>query len=273
MAITTLSGVLDNISMVGSQDVYLNKANTSTLVAGQPCSLMYSVGTPAVWTAPSPGVAGAALTSYAGQMAVPPAGSGLNTYLSRFTGLSSQQAGMILLCDRLWHNSGLNVTLTTAQTINSPTWPSRDSDGATAGRGVFLGLEVTTATSTGTPVITCSYTNSAGTAGQSGVNVVATTAAARVGAFFPIGLAAGDVGVRSVQSLTFNATWTSGAVSLVAYRILGALDLRAPMTPNAQDPLNTGMARVYDNSVPFMIFVPQGGTGSQICASVGYAQG
>lgn len=78
MAITTLDGVLAG----ALPPVTFMKAATPTLVAGRPHSLFYLAGMPGAAVAPTPGLAGAALTSYAGQLPFsnPPSG---NSYLAR----------------------------------------------------------------------------------------------------------------------------------------------------------------------------------------------
>lgn len=267
MAITTLDGALAGMK----PPTYFSKAVTGTLVAGRPFSPFYLAGVPGAATAPSPGLAGAALTTYAGQLPIP-AASG-NTHLARFSGVSSAQAGVLLLCDRLWHNSGFTITSTGAQTINSAAWPARDMNGSTNGVGVILGVEISSATGAGTPTITVSYTNDANTSGRTGTNSVATVATSAAGTFYPIGLAAGDTGVRSVQTLTLSATWTSGTMHLVAYRVLASLELGAAGLPNAIDALTSGMPRCYDNTVPFLVFIPQTTTTTQLSGTAVFTQG
>lgn len=267
MAITTLDGALAGMK----PPEYYSKAATGTLVAGRPFSPLYLAGVPGAAVAPTPGLSGAALTSYAGQIPIP-AASG-NTYLSRFSGISSAQGGILLLCDRLWHNSGFTITATTAQTVNSVAFPARDKNGTTGGDGVILGVEVSAATGAGTPTITVSYTNQAGTAGRTGTNSVATVASSAAGTFYPIGLNAGDTGVRSVQTLTLSATWTSGTIHLVAYRVLATLELGAAGQPNAVDALTSGLPRLYDTSVPFLLYIPQTTSTTQLSGSVVYTQG
>jgi len=267
MAITTLDGALAGMK----PPEYYSKAATGTLVAGRPFSPLYLAGVPGAAVAPTPGLSGAALTSYAGQIPIP-AASG-NTYLSRFSGISSAQGGILLLCDRLWHNSGFNITATTAQTVNSVEFPARDKNGTTGGDGVILGVEVSAATGAGTPTITVSYTNQAGTAGRTGTNLVATAASSAAGTFYPIGLNAGDTGVRSVQTLTLSATWTSGTIHLVAYRVLATLELSAAGLPNAVDALTSGLPRLYDTSVPFLLYIPQATSSTQLSGSVVCTQG
>lgn len=250
---------------------YFTKVVSGTLVAGRPFTPFMTAGVPGAAVTPTPGLSGAALTTYAGQIPFPIASG--NTHLARFSGVASAQGGLLLLCDRLWHNSGITITLTTAQTVNSVAWPARDANGTTDGVGVLVGLQVSVATGAGVPTLTIGYTNSAGVAGRTATNAVATVASSAVGSFYPIGLAAGDVGIRSIQTYTQSATWTSGTVNLVAYRVLATLELSAAGIPNAVDALTSGMPRLYDNSVPFLIFIPQTTTTTQLSGSVVYTQG
>lgn len=268
MPITTLDGALAGMQ----PPVSFAKAATPTLVAGRPHSLFYLAGMPGAAVAPTPGLAGAALTSYGGQLRFTNPSSGQHSYLARFQAQATI-AGTLILCDRLWHNSGLSLTSTTAQTINSVAWPARDALGTSNGEQVMIGLEVTTATGSGTPTLTMSYTAQDGTAGRTGTNIVATAATSPVGAFYPMGLAAGDRGVRSIQSFTLSATWTSGAASLVAYRELARLELTAANVPSAIDALTSGFPRLFDNTVPFLLFVPSTTTASSISGQMVITQG
>lgn len=267
MAITTLDGVVAGMQYPRP----FAKAATPTLVAGRPHSLFYLAGVPGAAVAPTPGIAGAALTSYAGQMPFTNPISG-NSYLARLQAQATIP-GTLLLCDRLWHNSGLVMTSTGAQTINSAAFPARDADGSTNGNQVLIGLEVTTATGAGTPTLSMSYTNDAGVAGKAGAGILTGVASSAVGAFYPMGLAAGDKGVRSIQTFTLSATWTSGAASLVAYRELARLELTGAHTPNAIDALTSGFPRLFDNSVPFLLFIPSTTTASNISGQAIWTQG
>jgi hypothetical protein len=215
----------------------------------------YTAGYPTGASAPTPGLAGAALTNYTGQIPFTNPTSG-NTYFAGFrksfdndTNSVAQQTLMIV--DRLWHNSGLDRTLTTAQTVNSVAWPARDLNGSTNGEGVYLAIELSTAGGTGGPTITVSYTNSAGASGRTGVGILPTRTSAPAGHWFPIGLEAGDTGVRSVQSVTFSVSWgTSGVLHLVAYRPVAMINFNAGADRySADDALTLGMPQLWDNSV------------------------
>lgn len=267
MAIVSADGVIAGLT----PPTFIAKALSGTLVAGRPWSSFYAAGIPAAAAAPSPGIAGAALTSYAGQIPVPAASN--NTYLARMSGVSSAQGGMLLLCDRLWHNSGITVTTTTAQTVTSAAWPARDINGSTNGEGVYIGLEVVTATGAGAATPSISYTDSAGNSGATSTTIDTYVASSAVGSFYRLGLAAGDTGVRSIQSVTLGVSMTSGSVALVAYRILASLELSAAGIPNAIDEITGGLPRCYDNTVPFWIYVPQTTTTTLLTGTAVFTQG
>lgn len=267
MAITTLDGAIAGMTPPYS----VTKAVTPTLVAGRPASLFYLGGAPAAAAAPSPGIGGAALTSYAGQLPFTNPVSG-NTYLARFQGQATI-AGTLILADRLWHNSGISSTSTAEQTFTSSAIiPARDATGTTDGVGVYAAMEVSGAMGAGTPTITFKY-DSVGTANQTATNVDPVVASSAVGAFYRIGLAAGDKGVKKAVSVTFSATMTSGTIHAVLYRPLASLEITNGNVPNAIDALTAGFPRLYDNTVPFLIFIPSTTTASNISGQVIYAQG
>jgi hypothetical protein len=265
MAITTTDGLLAGMK---APEPFL-KVGAAT-VAGRLYSPFYVAGLPGAAIAPTPGIAGAALTTYAGQLPFSNPGAG-NSYLARL-GASVNVAGTLLICDRLWQNSGINVTLNTSQTINSAAWPARDMDASTNGRGVLIGAEVSTVMGAGTPTWTMGYTNSAGTAGRSIVTAAQATTMA-VGSFIPIQLAAGDVGVRSIQTWQQSATMTSGVYHLVAYRILAQITVSAANIGYELDAISLGMPRMFDNTVPFLLWLPSTTTAPTIQGQYVVSQG
>ncbi len=260
MAITTVDQAL--AGMRPAREYY--KALTGTLVAGRPHSLFYLSGIPGPAVAPSPGIGGAVLTSYAGQIPYINPSGGQNTYLTRFLGQSTQ-IGTLLLCDRLWHNSGINITSTSAQALTgSAQIPPRDDNGTNSGYGVYAGVEVSTVTGAGTPTLTLTYTNQSGATGKTTTTIISTVASSIAGTFYPLGLAAGDTGIQKATSFQLSATWTSGTIHIVLYRVLARLELPVIQTPNAIDSLSCGFTRFYDNTVPFLIFIPSTTTSTQI---------
>lgn len=269
MAITTLDGVIAGCL----PPQFILKVLSGTVVAGRPFTPFYNNGIPGPAVAPTPGISGVALTTYAGQIPFTNAPVGESSYLARFVALSSAQSGTAILVDRLWHNSGINITSTTSQAVNSVAFPDRDQNGTNNGVGVLLAVEVSAATGAGTPTITVTYTNSAGTPSKTGTNVIATSATSPIGTTYFIGLAAGDVGVQSVQSIQLSSSWTSGTIHLVAYRVLATVQCPGSATAQAVDALTGGMPVMYDNTVPYIIFVPNTTTSTSVQGTMTVTQG
>lgn len=275
MAITTLDGVFAGLR----PPVRFSKAVTATLVAGRPASLWPLGGTPGAGSQDAT-LNGAVLSSSTtipnGAIAHYDPASG-NSYFAYLDAIATQ-AGQLLVLDRLWSNGGYTITSTAAQNSTTPTWPSRcptsgtDDTPATTGLGVMLALEVSAATGAGTPTITVSYTNQAGTAGRTATNIQATVASSAIGATYFIGLQAGDTGVRSVQSLTLSATWTSGTMNLVAYRVLGSLPVQA-LIPASADSLTGLGTRIYNGTVPWLVFIPNTTTATLVSGTYTETQG
>ena len=265
MAITTLDGAL--AGMLPPQ--FFMKATAPTLTVGRPYSLWNLAGTPVAGTQDGT-LNGAVLTSNQGQIPFSNPGSG-NTYLARFTA-SASQVGTMILADRLWSNGGISITSTSLQSITSPTWPARDSNGATLGAGVLIGAELSVATGSGTPTLTLGYTDAAGNSSLTATNIHGTTASSPIGSFFIFGTQ--GTGVRSVESIQLSSTWTSGTLNLVAFRVLAVVDISAAGTPGVVDAITGGFPRLYNNTVPFLIYIPSVTTApTGLAGQVVYTQG
>jgi hypothetical protein len=128
----------------------------------------------------------------------------------------------------------------------------------------MLAVEVSAATGAGTPTITVSYTNQDGTAGRTAANIIATVASSAIGATYFIGLQAGDTGVRSVQSLTLSVSWSSGTINLVAYRYITEVTVGAAFVAGEVDVITGGRPRLYDGTVPWLVFQPNTTTASSV---------
>lgn len=343
MAITTLDGLIAGLKPAAE----FYKVGAGTQVVGRPYTPMYAAGLPGAFAAPAPGIQGAGLTSYPGCLDIP-AASG-NTYLARFAA-ECINAGTLLLCDRLWHNSGNSATSTSAQnhyltasaiSVANPTQvtvgastgvasgtftvhitgsnstpsidgtytatavdtthftipvnvtnsgssatvyvciPPRDKHGTAVpngassvyGEGVMLAYEVSGAMGAGTPTLTATYVNSAGTAGQATPSIT-LTASYIAGAFIILPLAAGDKGIRAIYTHTKNATQNSGTYHLVMYRVLAQIGLPLAGVGMAVDAVSSGLPRAYDDTCPFLVWIPNSTTApTALSGRVVWAQG
>ena len=267
MAITTVDGAIAGARP--PEEILKNGATMEA--AGVMHSLFYTAGRPGAAVAPSPGLNGAALTTYAGQIPWTNPGAG-NSYMFRVEA-SATLAGRLSIYDRLWHNSGLVVTTTTAQAITPVAIPARDINGATNGDGVMMAIEVSTATTNAGAVtnMTASYTNQAGTAGRT-ATVTSFPATAAAGTFVLFNLQAGDTGVRSVQSVTLGTSLAAGAVHIVLCRLLIGMPVPANLG-NDRDVVTSGFIRHYDNTVPFLVWLPSATTAIVLNGSYQITQG
>lgn len=256
MAITTVDGLIAGFQP--PQPIWKAQL-VGTVIAeaiGIPHSLWYESGLPGPAAVPAPGVNGAALTAnVSGQIPWTNPVSG-NGYLARWSATGTV-AGSLFLIDRLWHNSGLNVTLSTAQSITMSALPARDNNGTTNGLGVQFALEVSTNTgnAAANTSIVINYTNSDGTAGRTG-SIPSFPATALKGTFTPFSLAAGDLGIRSVQGITLGTTLSAGAIHLIAYRVIAQIDLVIAGSGDNVDPFRGGLPRIYNDSVLQLLYLP-----------------
>lgn len=271
MTISTLDGML-----AGFQPPrFFNKAVSGLLVGGRPHSYWGVAGIPGAGSFDTT-LNGVTLTSSTTQVSgqIPfsnPAG-GQSTYLARFAACATQSATTYLL-DRLWHNGGIGITLTSAQVIASPAWPARDINGATSGAGILLGLEVSAVTGANAPTITVSYTNSSGSSARSAVNIRTTSSGSIAGAFYPLSLQSGDAGAQSVQSVTLSASWTSGTVNLVAFKVLSQVECPVALIANSVDAITGGFPTLQLGTVPYVAILPNTTTTSNIFGNIIYSVG
>lgn len=209
-----------NTEIMGESRTIL-KIGTAHEAAGVMYCHSKDSGVPGAWSVGTPGINGRNTDYDAGSVYVGDPVSGA-WYLRDMT-ISSTVAGMFSLADVLWVNSGIVSATTTAQSITQPTLPARDNFGTTDGHGVMAGLLVTTATTNGSAITntTISYTNSDNVSGKT-ATISSFPATAVLGTFVPFQLAAGDRGIRSIQSITLGTSYGTGAVSLMCLNPLAS---------------------------------------------------
>jgi hypothetical protein len=212
-------------------------------------------GFPGAWAAGTPGINGrvtdGTLTADNGSIPLQNPSVGGN-YLTEMQ-MSASLNHSHLFFDVLWVNSGIAVTTTTAQAIVSPTLPARDINGTTNGEGCMIAMLTTTANTNAAAIsnATVSYTNSDGTAGRtatlvavSGGNIPVTPA---IGTIVWFSLAAGDKGVRSIQSITLGTSLGAGAVSLMICRDIATIGTTIPNV-SAQKIVGLPGIRLYNGT-------------------------
>jgi hypothetical protein len=269
MAITTLDGVI--AGMQSPKPFYKAGITMAAVAAQRGYTHWYRNGNPGAAVANAAGVNGAAVTgnSVAGQIPRSDPGSG-NAHLARLQ-LSSSATGTLWLIDRLWNNSGLSVTSTTAQAITPATLPARDSAGSTNGANVLAAIEWSATGGAGTPTVTLTYTNQDGNTGATGT--FTGVSAPPVGTFEIFTLASGDNGVRAPTSFIQSATRTSGTMHLVLFRVLATMEVPLASVGSAIDALTGGMPRLFNGTVPQFVWFPTATTAVNLYGSYVETQG
>jgi hypothetical protein len=258
MAITTLDGVIAGFKAPEA----LQKVGAAMEAAAVFHTWWYTAGRPGAAAANAAGVNGRAVTPslVTGEIDRTNPGAG-NAYLGRLEA-SANVVGTLLLVDRLWENSGLVVTSTSAQAITAAAIPSRDLNGAALGHGVQAAIEWSALGGAGVPTVTLTYTDQDNNAGNTGTFVgVATPVAGTIEMFT---LAAGDSGIRAPTSFIQSATRTSGTMHLILFRILARLPVTLANVGSALDAITSGMPRIYNDSCLQLIWLPTATTATTL---------
>lgn len=173
------------------------------------------------------------------------------------------KGGTLVIYDRLYHQSGLDMTV--GGTWTQPPLTRPDA----IGEDVEVWLESWAAAANSAGDITISYTNSENVSGRTGTFHV--PASLEEGEMVPCVLQAGDTGVRSVQSMTAALT-AAGDVGITLLRPLIEIPLAAES--EIHDAIKAGLALVDDEAcLAAYVETGSGGSTGVIDASLNLIQG
>lgn len=187
-----------------------------------------------------------------GQNPIPPALSYLAQVKATFA-----TAGTLHIYDRTWSCSGFAGNVTTAQAVvGFPTLTRPDDNGV----GHEIWIECYTATGSTASNITVQYTNSDGVSGRNTVSTAHITSMPTT-RMYQVPLQSGDVGVKSIQSVTLSvSTGTAGSFGVTLCRRLSSISSSVPNVGQTMDFTQLGLPQIYDNSA--LMFIHQGTTTS-----------
>lgn len=171
------------------------------------------------------------------------------------------KGGTLVCADRLYHQSGLDLTVGGSWTQPPLTRPDA------LGEQVEIWIESYADAANSAGQITLSYTNSAGTAGRTAT--VDIPANLQAGQMMRARLQAGDTGVRTVQSMTA-ALDAAGDVGVTLLRQLFDIPLRTESV--ILDVVQVGFPVVEDEACLFF-YVLTGTTSGEMTASLNIVQG
>lgn len=158
-----------------------------------------------------------------------------------------------MLIDRLSHQGELNSVTPLTPTEQTTNLPTAALTRHTSGVGVCIGLQVW-ANLGATPItVTARYTNSAGTPNRV-TAITAFPASLTLNSVILMPLADGDVGVLSVQAVTFLAsTGTAGNLGVLLFKPLAVLCDTAGFNNGLMEPLGRGQSPERDHILGGML--------------------
>ncbi|MGL4233170.1 MAG: hypothetical protein ACRDAM_15740 [Casimicrobium sp.] len=243
------------LGQYNGRSIVFMKSSTGSDAVGYWYCTSKDAGFPGAWSPGAPGINGRITNGVAAAdagcipIANPAVGANFLTELQMAASVNHTN----LFFDVLWVNTGIVVTTTTAQAIVTPTLPARDINGATNGEGCGIALLCTSASGLAAVAsnATVTYTSSDGVAGRVATlsAIVGSQAPATpvIGTLIWFNLAAGDKGVRSIESITLNTSWVSGTVSLMITRDLAQMGTTIPNVA-AQKTLSAPGIRLYNGT-------------------------
>ncbi len=256
----------ESVSSYG-QDLPFEKTPSFTTAASSYWTLWNSPGIPTTGVYTGTGLdATQATVSTTGALYFANATSPRKLFLTALEALTATASatGTLIVLDRLLYYPTIDHTATT-NTLTQGAALSR----YTTGRGVMAFLEVTTALGATAQNVTLTYTDQGGTAGNSSatIAIVASSVASRI-CHVPlyIPLAAGDYGIRSVQTVTFSAANSAGVSALVLAKELARIPIDAAFSIKTKDILRSGVGlpQIADNACLMFIWVPAGAVASPV---------
>jgi hypothetical protein len=218
MAITTVNGIA--AALPGAQTLQLNKASIATQGAGGWSSHWKASGVPAAGSNPT--TAARCTNALTGCIPFTNPGSG-RLYLGWLSAAHGNTGGSFEIHDRLAHMGGLSGTSTSSQTVNCDVTGTSDNidvrRGAADYSDVRWWVEIYTDIGTTAVTLTVTYTNAAGTSGQTTtVSLGGASPLNQDSRMIPI-IGSGGEYIQSIQSVQQSATTgTAGNYGITATR-------------------------------------------------------
>ena len=180
--------------------------------------------------------------------------------VSAYSGAATSAPTTLMLVDQVAMFTVSSVTTTGAQSFTGTQTLPRYTTGA----GLQAFIVPSVVMGAGTPTIQLNYTNAAGTSGRLtpasptlpianatspvGSIIYSGTGAGKYGPFMP--LAAGDTGIRSIQSINLSATMTSGCLVVILCKPIFTLPITTIGVASERDLVNQlpSMPQIFDGA-------------------------
>ena len=246
-------------------------AAASLPIAGRGCSLWQYDGMPAGGAVPTVAEVPTRTTQGALPFTAP---GGSREKLLIGASIVPLVAGVFLLYDRLFHIGNLNATLTTAQTVQgSPASPALTRN--TGGAGNFAFYEIYSIIGTTSATLTMTYTDQDGNTGNTSTINIGATGFREVTRAQRIPLAAGDTGIRAVESVQLSAsTTTAGNFGITIAQPLAWIPVGAPGVAGWRD-YTTGLPgtpAINPDACLSVMYIPTTTTAPELLGALAFVE-
>jgi hypothetical protein len=236
-------------------------------IIGRGCSLWTYDGMPAGGAVPTVAAIPDRALQGALPFVAPTGGRDLHLIGASITPVTN---GVFLLYDRLFHIGGLSGTSTAAQSVQgSPASPALTRN--TGGAGNMAWYEVYTLIGATAAVMTMNYTNQDGTSGRTSTINIGTTGFREVTRAQRIQLAAGDTGIRAINTVTLSvSTGTAGNFGITIAQPLAWIPVGAAGTAGWRDYTTglPGIPVIDPNACLALMFIPAAATAPEVWGSL-----
>lgn len=188
-------------------------------------------------------------------------------------GVVPQVAGLYLLYDRLFHIGGLSGTVTTAQTVQgSPASPALTRN--TGGVGNVAWAEIYTIIGTTSTTLTMNYVDQDGNSASSTINIGAT-GFREVSRIIRVPLAAGDSGIRSINTVQLTATTgTAGNFGMTIAQPLAWIPIGSAGSGGWRDYTTglPGIPAIHPDACLSLAYIPTAATAPEVWAAATFVE-
>lgn len=259
MAIATRDQLINALANNASR-VILDKASLASQVAGTYCSMWRATGTPGQGAIP--GAAAVATKALTGAIGFTNQTLPAESYLAWLWAVCSNSAQTLEIHDRLAHMGGLNLTLTTAQTVGVDVQTlgvASDRIGSAGFDDLRWWYEIYTAGGATASNATFNVTFDDGSTANLGTTLAVggTLAASRIFSIDALKSTAQQARkIRGVNTVTLSAsTGTAGSAGVTVTRPRSVLPMPLANFSNVADWAQTGMPNIPNDSCLFPIML------------------
>ncbi|CAB4143006.1 hypothetical protein UFOVP434_61 [uncultured Caudovirales phage] len=264
--------LINEMTTNGKQfDFSFFKTSSTPEAAGVWHSLWKASGTPGAGADPAAFGTGTSYTNNAGSINLPARTPDIKTLVT--FGATATQNCVLMLYDRLVGYGAIPATVQN-NALGAVTLPRYGVADGLNGVGVEAWVELTTASTAAGSMTLSSYTDHTGATGQTGPAFALPAAATNTDVLVKVPLAAGSLGIRSVQNLNVTGSPTAAVMNLILIHPLAYIPIIANQWNERDLVLQfASLPRVWDGATLALAMLASGTTATTVFGNLKVAWG